>query len=358
MGRLRVLRRLGQPALGGDQLEITLQGLYQNSTQDGVATIEANWGQDQPFPGKGPTEPWYGEYETGQAALNPSEYEATVLGLTVDYDLGFGTLTSVTGSQDMSFVNSIDYTTIFAPVADFFFPDNAPHTSAVVVYDVGFDKITQEFRLTSESNQQFEWIVGAFYTEEEGGQIQDLVLNPPDVLFYADFPSNYEEWSLFATGTWYFTPDLDGSVGVRYADYSNDVELITEGLLAAPLPLSEIADTVTTYLFNLRYRATDNMSFYGRIASGYRPGGANFVLLDPGTGEPLTDQFFEPDSLWSYEAGVKGTSADGLFNYDVAVFYIDWEDYINVIAAARRRAGNAEAAVSGVEPHILPPSRR
>jgi iron complex outermembrane receptor protein len=330
-----------------DKLEITLQGLIQNSTQEGLATIQANHAQDAFLPGKGPAEPWYGKYQTGEDAVNPSEYEATLLGLTIEYDFSFGKLTSVTSSQEMTFINSIDYTYIFAPFADQLFPENAPHTSAVVVYDLGFDKLTQELRLTSHSNQQFEWIVGAFYSDEEGYQVQDLVLAPPSPLAYFNFPSNYKELSLFATGTYYFTPDLDASVGVRYSDYSNDVELIGEGPLAFPLPKTTLDDNVTNYLFNLRYRAGDNLSIYGRIASGYRPGGANFVLRDAVTGEPLTKSFFEPDTLWSYEAGIKGASADGRFNYDLALFYIDWEDYIiGVTVGPVGTLSNADNSVS------------
>lgn len=330
-----------------DRLEITLQGLMQNSTQDGLATIQANHAQDAFLPGKGPAEPWYGEYQTGEDAVNPSEYEATLLGLTIEYQFDFGKLTSVTSSQEMSFLNSIDYTYIFAPLADMLFPENAPHTSAVLVYDLGFDKLTQELRLTSNSDQKFEWIVGAFYSDEEGYQVQNLALEPPSPLAYFNFPSNYKELSLFANATWYFTPDLDASVGIRYADYSNDVELIGEGPLAFPLPYTKLDDDVTTYLFNLRYRAGDNMSVYGRVASGYRPGGANFVLRDPATGEPLTKPFFEPDSLWSYEVGIKGSSADGRFTYDLAAFYIDWQDYIiGVTVGPVGTLSNADEAVS------------
>lgn len=330
-----------------DKLEVTFQALYQKSTQDGLATIQANHAQDALLPGKAEAEPWYGEYQTGESQINPSEYEAEVYGLTIDYDLGFGTLTSVTSSQEMSFVQSVDVTVPFAFFADLFFPENAPHSSATLVGDLGFEKFTQELRLTSESNQRFEWIVGGFYSDEKGHNSQDLVIAPPEPLYYATFPSNYKELSLFANGTWYFTPDFDASFGVRYADYSSDVELVTIGPLVAPLPKTDIDDDVTNFLFNLRYRVNDNVSMYARAASGYRPGGANFVLIDPGTGLPLTDPLFEPDSLWSYETGIKGISADGRVSYDVAVFYIDWEDYIiSVTRGGLNVAGNADQAIS------------
>jgi outer membrane receptor protein involved in Fe transport len=334
-----------------DRLELKLQGLFQNSQQDGFATIQTNHADDVLLPGVGQGEPWYGDYATGAAQVNPSEYDTSVLGLTIDYRFDFATLTSVTSTQDMSFGQNLDVTIPFASFADLFFPQNAPHSSALLVAEQGFDKFTQEFRLTSPSNEQFEWILGAYYAEEEGFNIQQLVTEPAEPEFYfANFPSNYEEYSLFATGTWYFTPDLDASFGIRYADYSNDVVLNTVGPLVAPLPLSEIEDDVTNYLLNLRYRAGDNMSFYSRIASGYRPGGANFLILDP-MGNPLSEPFYEPDSLWSYEVGVKGSTADGRFGYDVAAFYIDWEDYIiSLSRGGVTVSANAESAASrGVE---------
>ena len=330
-----------------EKLEIKVQGLYQKSTLDGAATVWANYADDQLLPGIAAGDPWHGKYKTGEETLNPSEFEASLLGLTVNYDFDFGRLTSVTSTQELSYIQSPDVTIPFAFFADIFFPDNAPHTSATAILDLGFDKVTQEIRLTSNSNEQFEWILGGYYTNEDGRNIQDLILVPNDPLFFADFPSKYKETSFFANGTYYFTPDFDGTFGIRYADYSNSVQLTAEGPLVAPIPLTKIEDNVTTYQFNLRYRAGENMSFYGRIASGYRPGGANLVLLDPETGESLVDEFFEPDTLWSYEIGMKGTSEDGRFGYDIAAFYIDWQDYqISVVRGGLSVAGNADKAVS------------
>lgn len=334
-----------------DRLEVTLQGLYQNATQDGTSQVQANYAQDLPIPGVGAAEPIHGKYATGVADLNPSEYEAWLAGVTIKYDTGFGELTSVTSAQEMLFEQRQDVTTPFADFADQFFPDTAPHSSAILVGDLGFDKFTQELRLTSDASDTFEWIVGAFYNEEDGHNIQNLEVTPQVPLYFANFPSTYKETSAFATGTWYFTPNFDASVGLRYTDYSNDVELNTTGPLLAPLPLSEIDDEVTNFLANLRYRASDKLSFYTRVASGYRPGGANFLLLDPETGDPLTNPFFEPDDLVSYEAGVKGNTADGRFTYDVATYYIDWQDYqIGVIRSGVQVVGNADKAVSrGIE---------
>jgi iron complex outermembrane recepter protein len=331
-----------------DKLEFTLQGLYQNSTQDGLATIQAYYADGETDDDIGDAgEPWFGEYETGEADINPSEFDASMVGLTIDYDFSFGTLTSVTSAQELQYVVTQDFTAAYGPVADFFFPGNAPHSSVIFTGDQGFEKFTQELRLTSLSNDTFEWIVGAYFADEEGHNIQRLDTIPVEDFYFANFPSNYEELSMFATGTYYFTPDFDMSLGIRYADYSNDVELTTIGPLIAPIALTSIDDEVTNYLLNVRWRTGDNTSVYGRIATGYRPGGANFLLLDPGTGEPLTNPFFDADSLTSYEAGVKGTVGDGRLGYDLAAYYIDWQDYqIGIVRGGLQVAGNAEQAVS------------
>ena len=76
-----------------DKLSFTLQGLYQKSTQDGLATIQANYDDDTLLPGTAALEPWYGEYKTGEIGINPSEFEFSMVGLTIDYEFSFGTLT-------------------------------------------------------------------------------------------------------------------------------------------------------------------------------------------------------------------------------------------------------------------------
>jgi outer membrane receptor protein involved in Fe transport len=59
---------------------------------------------------------------------------------------------------------------------------------------------------------------------------------------------------------------------------------------------------------------------YLRVASGFRPGGAN-VGVPPGLGAPVS---FGPDKLTSYELGFKATVLDRRMSFDADVFYIDW----------------------------------
>lgn len=325
-----------------EPLSVKLQGVYQKSTQDGMATIlTTNTGV-----------PLVGPFEIAAPTISPSVFESKLFGLTVDYDFGFAKLTSITSTQDLQTIRNSDLTVPFARFADIFFPANAPHTSAIFTGDLGWDRVTQELRLTSESNRTFEWLVGGFYSKEEGYNTQRIDTTPAEPAFFVvDFPSEYTEKAAFATGTYYFTPDFDVSVGYRLSDTRNSIQLDAIGPLVGALPLNVFDDRVNTYLFNARYRPSDRMSVFGRAANGFRPGVANFRIADTSTGEFLSDAFVQPDTLWSYELGIKGAAAEGRFGYEVATFYIDWKDFqVNVLRGGILVATNGNRASSkGVE---------
>ena len=294
-------------------------------------------------------EPLFGPLRTEFAA--PRALEFDVLALNAEIDLGFATLVSVTSQQNLSLTNSTDLTATLGPTADFLAPAGAPHT-------VGFssgdetERTTQEFRLTSPDSDFIEWIVGAYYTNQESVSFQITDVVPNDIeLVTLNSGQEYEEYAVFGNLTYYLTPDWDVTGGVRYSDTENTVDQLFSGALSNPL-LSGLEDTqsdeVLTWLFNTRYRVNATTNLYGRVASGYRPGGANLTVNFMGTtlGEPL----FEPDDLWSYEAGVKGFLLNNALSYDVGVFYVDWQDaqIATTNAAGLGSIANAEDSVTAM----------
>jgi outer membrane receptor protein involved in Fe transport len=87
---------------------------------------------------------------------------------------------------------------------------------------------------------------------------------------------------------------------------------------------------------------------YGRIASGYRPGGPERPV--PG-GPPGLPTEFASDSTVNYEVGLKGAFLDKTVTADVSVFYIDWtgiqiNEVIPVGGLTYSITGNAGTAVS------------
>ncbi len=121
----------------------------------------------------------------------------------------------------------------------------------------------------------------------------------------------------------------------------------TTAVLACVLNLTPFADTTIddtrkenefTWDAKLTYRLTDDISFYGGAARGYKAGGYNFdraggplAILGLLGGSPTTitgDSLeFEEESVINYEGGFKTTLLDGNATFNITGFYADYTDY-------------------------------
>jgi iron complex outermembrane recepter protein len=272
--------------------------------------------------------PLLGDLTDVTRIASPRTYNFDIYSLTGEYEFDFATLTSVTSWQSVEFTTFSDITAQFGPLADLFAPRGAPHT---VTLFAPFDtrRFTQEVRLTSEANGKFEWIIGGYYTNQRTDQVQRALVNPADVnLLDVSSPLRYREYAGFANATFYLNDRWDVTGGIRISDNSTEVLQQVGGLLVPPsfnAPANRNDDTVVTYLLNTRFRLTDQVNLYARAASGYRPGGSNLVTVGPG-GNPLGQPTFNADSLWTYEAGIKGSAANGKLSYGLAAYFLSWKD--------------------------------
>jgi len=302
--------------------------------------------------------PLYGDYLTDDPAL-PQTLEYDNYAVTLNVDFGWANFTSVTAHVE--YVNDVfqDATPDLGGLVDLF-TGSVPGTNSVPVpLKATSEKLVQEFRLTSPASEQLEWILGAFYTDEDTTNDQSAIAQPTGFnLFDVAFPSVYEELALFGNLTWYVTPEFDLTFGARYSDNSLTLDARFAGLLATGDPNGEVLfgekidDTVGTYLFGARWRPSEQLSLYVRAASGYRPASVNLPIFDPFTGENLVEPLVDADELWSYEVGAKGGSADGSLSYDMALWYIQWDEFqASVVINGIGTGGNAQASVeaSGFE---------
>src|SRR5690606_3395631 len=147
-------------------------------------------------------------------------------------------------------------------------------------------------------------------------------------LYKYSLPSLYEEYAAFGTLTWHLTEKLDVSAGLRYAHNSQEKRVIGSGLIGSSLndPLRKSEDDVPTYLANARYRFSDQVTAYVRYATGYKAGGPNAVVIDRATGDVLSPDTLQAETLKSYEVGIKGSTPGRFMSYEFAAFYTDWED--------------------------------
>ena len=224
------------------------------------------------------------------------------------------------------------------------------------------EKFTQEIRLASNGENFINWVLGGFYTNEDSTRVSEAALEDtagapaPNFLdafglpfAILDSPSTYEEWALFGNVTVNLTDRFDISGGIRYSEIDQTNDQTISGILFEPFtgffPASS-NEEVITYLANARYKFTDHSTAYFRFATGYRPGGPNFVVL------PTTPPSFEADTLNSYELGYRIESPDRAYSAEAAVFYIDWSD-IQIFDLTNPLGGfanaNGGAEIYGVE---------
>ncbi|WP_447763549.1 TonB-dependent receptor [Sphingopyxis panaciterrae] len=305
-----------------DNLSIRLNAMYQDSQGSGSASYDVDPVTLEPVFGDLKQLPLSGEFN-----LKASLYSAEV-----DYDLGAVSLVSATSYSTLKPVDKSDVTRIYQALG-------SPYASLETpLLGEGFDrsnKFTQELRLVSERMGGFEWMIGGFFQSErlqsDYSMFQfDLNGNRTSLAPFsiAKRSGKLKEYAGFVNLTYYITDRFDISAGYRHSQIDQDQVRITSGIRRNPSnPLLETVSVVDssenseTYLGAIRWQATDNLTLYGRAASGYRPGGPRPV---PDTAPPGTPDYFTSDTIWSYEAGAKFRGLDNRLTIDAAAFWIDW----------------------------------
>jgi iron complex outermembrane recepter protein len=262
---------------------------------------------------------------------------------TVSYDLAALSLRSISSYQTLRTASLGDNTGSFLALARTFNP--AVAATALADY-AATEKLTQEVRLAVAGPRTFEWQLGGFYTHESSSFRQQLELRDsagrplPEDVFAFSAPTHYEESAAFGDLTWHLTDRFDMTGGLRYTRARSSYVQTGGGALGLSAPGTRAVDDAVTYLANAHYHFSDQATGYLRYATGYRPGGPNFMI--PGLAPE--ESTFEPDRLKSYEAGLKADLFDARLQIDVAAYYIRWS---NIIVTLAREGFAAKANVPG-----------
>lgn len=234
--------------------------------------------------------------------------------LTVDWNLGRHTLTSITGHWRNKGENLIDDTELFA-------------SQGIVVPQVyrpqsNSSKATsQELRIASNPGGALSYVAGVFYQEVKasgrGQQIDPSAAFGIATLVDLASQGSGTEKAIFADTEYSFGQGWSVGAGGRY--YRTKVESSSTGTqFGAPSNVGPIntSDSGFTPKLTLKYRFDTNNQWYAVAAKGYRYGGINGSA-------PFKP--YKSDSLWSYETGVRLSPAAGL-QVDLAAFVLDWKD--------------------------------
>ncbi|BBD99139.1 TonB-dependent receptor [Sphingobium amiense] len=332
-----------------ERLSIEASALFQRITSDDstAVTLVGQTGV-----------PAYGRYVRSTKFPETYRQRAQNYALKIDWDLDFATLTSSTSYASMKYNQQIDLSGIpYVP--------SAPTALIPYIFNNSVKKFTQETRLASPNNETFTWMVGSFFTREKPHEYNDFraysaydvpLPAPNNILLLGTTPGSrntYTEWGAFANGTFRFSEKFDIGAGLRYGE--NRSRGCDEGFTGIYGNGGTYAcqtrpwDGVTTWMVNARYHFQPDAMIYGRIATGYRPGGGCDTCGNPLLGVPPT---YDPDRLTNYELGVKGLFLDRRLQFELSAFYIDWTDIQLRVTNSQGFSypGNGDTAVSkGVE---------
>jgi iron complex outermembrane recepter protein len=318
-----------------------------------------------------------GDYVHLQRVRESAERKLDLIALEIEADLGFATLTSATSSFESSSDLVGDQTAAYynAGYWETYSYSGFPREAVIGNYAKDVEVVSQEIRLTSNTDGDIDWIVGAFYLKQEveiqnrdfhrgfyqwskdigntyetlgdyyadRGQVTELEnRNQPTDLFYVlnQYVENVDK-AIFGEVTYHFSDAWQATFGARFFKqefsnitlnqsplcgfYCSDDEEDSRGLYGSENAF-DTNDQI--FKFNTSYDVTDEIMVYTTVAQGYRNGGANGIPSAGYWGEPEELITYEHDTALSFELGAKGTAWDDRIRFSGALFRIDWDDVI------------------------------
>lgn len=329
-----------------ERLETNFSGYWQEINQQGPNLIDLNQFQ-RPLDGL----TFHSRFPLAHDVKNSE------LGDTTTLDMGFAKLINTLSYTNTFLRGNADY----SPYIQFV---GAPASyGALVTYEPTSTRYNDELRLTSAPGP-LEWLAGLFYTHERDTLPFDLrgadaagAIVPASSPYYNLYTVGqlafYKEYSAYGDITYHFTNQYEATVGARYS-YDQQPFVTTETGTFTSLPFSQGTETGSSpsYLATLSYHPDAHLTYYVRIANAYRPGGVQPLPSFASALKPT----FGPDTLWSYEGGVKGTFWNDRASFTADAYHMKWSDIQLTVLAAIPGGGDytvitnaASASIDGAE---------
>jgi iron complex outermembrane receptor protein len=263
------------------------------------------------------------------------------------------------------------------------------------------NQFSQEIQLSGVSfNDRLTWIVGGFFFDETATDTNNVRLasglyaalealpaaviplapvtcppppgvflpcaggagNPFNIAFDLDFDMynhiNITSYAGYTQGTFQVTDKLSVTGGVRYTyekkDYTLEHKRINSGVFIVPLTTVSDNWSKVSPMSSIEYRWSRDIMTYVKVAQGFKSGGFN--------GRPILQsavESFGPETLTSYEAGVKSQLFDRRLILNITGFYNKYKD-IQLGSVSSDPSGNlilliqnaGKATVKGLEAEL------
>ena len=206
----------------------------------------------------------------------------------------------------------------------------------VYLADEDGKQFSQELRLNYQSDT-LKVLVGAFYSKEDVTRTETINFGPASLLsaLVSPAPLQWEfgldlqskSYALFGQLQWEPIEKLSLTLGGRYSWDEKDVVFDTRSTVPGFIisnfttPISRKWNSFDPSA-SLSYKINDDVLAYVSYTSGFKSGAFQFIAVSP----VVAQQVANPESVDSYEAGMRTTLLDRRLRLNAAVFSMDYRD--------------------------------
>jgi iron complex outermembrane receptor protein len=314
--------------------------------------------------------------------------DITDVALKLDFKIEIGTFTSV---SDYNQTKEIDTGDAY---------DFRPVTTSLLYFATGgipaalggpFDEsqsqfidektYSQELRFTSNKIGGFSWIAGAYFVHtdrfistgnlaDRGDGIPAVYYNPivnpanpfatnTNQTFLADSQSN-NAWAVFGDATYEFNEQWEIDAAIRYdEDRRQNTTDTPQHFLPDPTAhTGEVRDATFDAAQpkgTLRYKPSDNLTFYGGWSRGFRSGGFNQTgvgAIAASTHHLGVHDLFQAEIANTWEVGAKSLFFDRRLGANLALYHTDSHNgyfFYYDATTSTQNLGNLDATYKGAE---------
>jgi outer membrane receptor protein involved in Fe transport len=196
-----------------------------------------------------------------------------------------------------------------------------------------FDTKTQELRFSNTNGEFWDYIVGAYYSENDAQTFSKAYLKldqfeATGIASDTQIPILEETYAIFTHNTLHFTDNTDLEVGLRYQQgdrsqkagvyvYPNAQSPEGDNLLLIPEEFEAKDYDALTGTLRFSHHLNEDVMLYGAYNRAYRPGGIT-VTPDALNSDDL---LFDEETSDTLEIGAKTTLMDGRMQLNGAAFY-------------------------------------
>ena len=321
-----------------DVFELRFRGDYTKDSSEGQAVVQSVAQQPQNglpgVPGYDSRFVTLGSYVNYSTYCSPTDggycidplSQSTGGGLSLQAKLDLSdsmSLTSITAWRKQKTLFSLDV-------------DGSPFTESQQYMEIDFRQLTQEVRLNGNFGDFAEYTIGGFYLDTKGKDREhidapifpDFSFNPPiPTNLYTNDRTQAHTEAGFAHLVVHPLAGLTVTGGLRYTreykhhDYDRGVGQAATG------KAETYRGSRWDYRVAVDYQFTPQLMAYAQTATGFKGGGPNprpIALIELEPGSPY--RTFKPETLTSYEAGVKTTFLDRRVRLNIAGFISKYKD--------------------------------